>query len=393
MKTFEKVCILVFDSAGVGAMPDAAEFGDAGTNTLGNVAKAVDGIYLPNLASMGLVRILPIEGTTESARPLGAYGKMAEASVSKDTITGHWEMAGVPIFEAFQTFPDGFPDHLLRPFIEKTGRGVLGNYAASGTVIIEDLGEEHMRTGKWIVYTSADSVFQIAAHEDVIPLEELYEACRVARNLFDEHRIARIIARPFVGELGAFRRTYNRHDYSMLPPVPTLCDRLVASEIPVIGVGKIGDIFAHQGISESVHTEGNLDGLKRTIEECKKLERGVVFTNLVDFDMLYGHRRNPQGYATALEEADAFLPEILDALGEDGLLLITADHGCDPTYLKHTDHTREYVPLLCGSRAFSNSVDLGTRATFADLGQTVAENFDIEVPTGTSFLKQLSEAL
>jgi len=247
-------------------MPDAVDFGDAGTNTLGHVAEAVQGIRLPNLAGLGLLRVLPILGTEEDALPRGAYGKMAEASVSKDTITGHWEMAGVPVFDAFQTFPSGFPDHILQPFIERTGREVLGNYAASGTVIIEDLGEEHIRTGKWIVYTSADSVFQIAAHEEVIPLEELYEACRIARNLFDEHRIARIIARPFVGELGAFKRTYNRHDFSMLPPEPTLCDRLVESDVPVIGVGKIGDIFAHQGITESIHTEGNLDGLKQTME-------------------------------------------------------------------------------------------------------------------------------
>jgi len=393
MQPFDKVCILVLDSLGVGAMPDADRFGDAGTNTLTHTARAVSGIALPNLAEIGLAHLTPIEGTSPHPNPLGGHGKMSEKSDAKDTITGHWEMAGVPIEDAFNVYPDGFPDEILQPFIERTGRGVLGNMSASGTEIIKDLGVEHMTTGKWIVYTSADSVFQIAAHEDVVPLEELYEACRIAREICDEPRIARIIARPFIGKPGAFQRTYNRHDYSMLPPQPTLCEKLTEAKVPVIGVGKIADIFAHQGVPENIHTEGNADGLRHTVDAIDRVERGLVFTNLVDFDMLYGHRRNPEGYAEALLEVDGVLPQILDSLGTNGMLMITADHGCDPTYPAHTDHTREYVPILCASRRFKGSVDLGIRESFADLGQTVAENFGIEVPTGKSFYADLASAL
>jgi phosphopentomutase len=393
MQPFEKVCILVLDSLGVGAMPDAGRFGDAGTNTLMHTSRAVSGIALPNLAKIGLAHLTHIEGTAPHPTPLGGHGKMSEQSDAKDTITGHWEMAGVPIEEPFNVFPDGFPPEILQPFIERTGREVMGNIPASGTEIIKDLGVEHMETGKWIVYTSADSVFQIAAHEDVIPLEELYEACHIAREICDGPRIARIIARPFIGKPGAFQRTYNRHDYSMLPPKPTLCEKLTEAKVPVVGVGKIADIFAHQGVPQNIHTEGNTDGLKRTVGAIQDLERGLVFTNLVDFDMLYGHRRNPEGYAEALLEVDEVLPSILDTLGENGLLMITADHGCDPTYPAHTDHTREYVPILCASRRFNGSVDLGIRESFADLGQTVAENFRITVPTGSSFYSELGAAL
>ncbi len=390
---FDKVCILVMDSVGVGAMPDAPSFGDEGSNTIAHVADAVGGIHLPNLARLGLGHLTPIKGTDPATEVRGAHGKMNEASAGKDTITGHWEMAGVPTFTAFTVFSEGFPAEIIEPFVQATGRGILGNHAASGTVIIEELGPEHIRTGKWIVYTSADSVFQIAAHEDVIPLEELYAACKIARDICDKHQIARIIARPFIGEAGSFQRTYNRHDYSMLPHQPTLCDELTKAGIPLIGIGKIADIFAHQGVEQNVHTEGNTDGIAKTIAETKSLDHGVVFCNLVDFDMVYGHRRNPTGYATALLELDAAIPELVDALGDNGLLLLSADHGCDPTHMAHTDHTREYVPVLCGSRAFKGGVDLGTRETFADLGQTVAANFGVSVPTGTSFLNDLRQVL
>lgn len=389
MKTFERICLLVLDSAGVGAMPDAPSFGDAGADTIAHAAASVGGLHLPHLAALGLGHLTHIPGTAPDPAARGAWGKMAEASAGKDTITGHWEMAGLITERPFATFPDGFGPDIIEPFIARTGRGVLGNRPASGTTILEELGAEQVATGQWIVYTSADSVFQIAAHEEVVPLEELYAACEIAREMLAPRNLARVIARPFVGSEGAWKRTYNRRDFTVPPPAPSLCERLTEAGVPVIGLGKIADIFAHRGITTEIHTEGNTDGIARTRAAIADNPRGLIFTNLVDFDMLYGHRRNPEGYAAALQEADEAIPALLDALGPDGLLLITADHGCDPTHEGHTDHTREYVPVLAGSVAMHGGADLGERQTFADLGQTIAENFGVALPSGRSFLGDL----
>jgi phosphopentomutase len=389
---FDKVCILVLDSAGVGAMPDAADFGDAGTNTIGHAAAAAGGAHLPNLARLGLADLLSVQGTPRHPEPRGAFGKMAEASAAKDTIIGHWEMAGVITREAFATFPEGFDAELIESFARRTGRGVLGNKTASGTVILDELGEGHLRSGSFIVYTSADSVFQIAAHEEVVPLDELYAACEIARELCNPIRLARVIARPFVGEPGSFRRTYNRRDFTMPPHGKTLLDVLTGAGVETVGVGKIADIFAHRGVGRDIHIEGDADGIVKTREAVSNLERGLVFTNLVDLDTLYGHRREPIGYVGALQQADNAIPRLLEALGPRGLLAVTADHGCDPTYEAHTDHTREYVPILCGSACFERAVPLGVRGSFADLGATVAEVFGLELGAGESFLSLLNDA-
>jgi len=377
---FNKVLWLVLDSVGVGEMPDAAQYGDRGANTLAHTAEAVGGLRLPNMGRLGLGNVTEVRGVAKTASPDGHFGRMAEASAGKDTTTGHWEMAGVILDQPFAVFTDtGFPPELMEAFRRESGFDWIGNYAASGTEIIARLGPEHQRTGKLIVYTSADSVFQVAAHEETVPLERLYEACKVARRLGDQYRIARVIARPFVGTEGAYKRTYNRKDFSMEPPKATVLDLLTAASVPVVGVGKIHDIFAGRGLGESIHTEGNSDGLVKTEEALRRLGRGLVFTNLVDFDMVYGHRRDPRGYAQALEEVDAFLPRLIAALGPTGLLLITADHGCDPTATWSTDHTREYVPLLVWHQGIKpgSGQDLGTRKTFADLGQTVAQVFGV----------------
>lgn len=376
---FRKVVWLVLDSVGVGEMPDARQYGDQGSNTLGNTARAVGGLRLPNLSAMGLGNLTDLNGVPPVAHPDAHFGRMAEASQGKDTTTGHWEMAGVVLDEAFTVFPDGFPPAILDPFRRETGFGILGNEVASGTEIIERLGAEHQRTGKLIVYTSADSVFQVAAHEETVPPADLYRACETARRLLDPHRVGRVIARPFVGDPGGYKRTYNRRDFSMVPPQDTVLDLLHAGGVEVVGVGKIHDIFAGRGLTRDVHTEGNTDGLKRTEDALRGLESGLVFTNLVDFDMSYGHRRNPEGYARALEEVDAFLPRLLEAAGPDGLLLIMADHGCDPTADWSTDHTREYVPLIAWHPGIGpgGGRDLGTRSTFADAGQTIAANFGV----------------
>lgn len=377
---FRKVFWLVLDSVGAGAMPDADRYGDAGANTLGNTARAVGGLRMPNLGRMGLGNLTDIAGVPPVAAPDAHFGRMAEASPGKDTTTGHWEMAGVILEHAFATYTDtGFPPGLMDAFARESGFAWMGNHAASGTEIIERLGPEHQRTGALIVYTSADSVFQIAAHEDTVPLERLYHACRVARRLLDPLHVARVIARPFVGAPGAYRRTYNRRDFSMLPPRATVLDHLAVAGVPVVGVGKIHDIFAGRGVTVEVHTEGNTDGLHRTEQALRDLDRGLVYTNLVDFDMTYGHRRDPQGYARALEEVDAFLPRLLEAAGPDALTLICADHGCDPTAAWSTDHTREYVPLILAHAGIGpgGGRDLGVRATFADLGATVAANFGV----------------
>lgn len=373
---------------GAGALPDAAAYGDAGADTLGNLSRAVGGLSLPVMGAMGLGNVVPILGVPPVARPSASWGRMAERSPGKDTITGHWEMMGVPLAEPLGLFPGGFPPEVLDPWIAATGvPGVLANRVASGTQIIEELGEEHRRTGKPIVYTSADSVFQVAAHEETVPLETLYAWCREARRILDPLRVARVIARPFVGAPGAYRRTYNRRDFSMRPPRPTVIERLAAAGVPVIGVGKIGDIFDRRGLSEDVHTEGNADGLRRTVEILGRMDRGFLFVNLVDFDMLWGHRNDAPGYARGLEEMDRGLPPVLAALREGDLLAITADHGCDPT-TPSTDHSREYVPLLVKVPG-REGAPLGTRESFADLGATVAGFFGVEASQGRSFLGEL----
>ncbi|NOZ02290.1 MAG: phosphopentomutase [Deltaproteobacteria bacterium] len=376
---FSKILWLVMDSVGAGEMPDADRYGDRGANTLGNTARAVSGLRMPNLGAMGLGNVTEIQGVPPVDHPNAHFGRMAEASPGKDTTTGHWEMAGVVLSDAFPVFHDGFPKKIIDEFSRESGFGVLGNEVASGTEIIERLGQEHQRTGRLIVYTSADSVFQVAAHEETVPLDRLYEACLVARRILDEYKVGRVIARPFVGEPGAYRRTYNRRDFSMAPPRDTVLDLLTKAGVPVVGVGKIHDIFAGRGLTRSIHTEGNTDGLVQSEKAFLEMDRGLVFTNLVDFDMLYGHRRNPQGYARALEETDAFLPRLIDAAGADGLVIITADHGCDPTADWSTDHTREFVPLIIHHAGIGSgrARDLGTRTTFADAGQTVAANFGV----------------
>lgn len=388
----ERVIVLVMDSAGVGELPDAASYGDQGANTLGHVAEFVGGMHLPALQRLGLGNILPLEGMAPAQPAAGAFGKCAEISAGKDTSTGHWEIAGLKIDKAFPVFPDGFPDDIIEPFCRRTGRDVLGNKPASGTVILDELGEEHMRTGALIVYTSADSVFQIAAHEDVVPIDELYHYCEIARDILDPHNVGRVIARPFVGPgKGQFQRTYNRRDYSVPPPAPTVLDRAAEAGIDVIGVGKIHDIYVGHGITETIKSKGNADGMDRTLELLGRFERGIVLNNLVDFDALYGHRRNPAGYYQCLEEFDAKLAALDGALRPDrDLLIITADHGNDPT-MPGTDHTREYVPLLAYGPAAAAGVDLGVRATFADIGATIADVFDLPPPPyGQSFWPELA---
>jgi len=381
----ERLVVIVCDSVGCGEAPDAAAYGDAGADTLGNLSVKIGGLTLPHLQGLGIGHLTQILGVPPVAAPTGAFGKMRETSNGKDTTTGHWEMTGLQVDKGFPTFPEGFPSEMMARFEKQIGRGTLGNKPASGTAIIEELGVEHLKTGKPIVYTSADSVFQVAAHEEIIPLDELYRICEIARKLCDEIPIARVIARPFVGEPGKFKRTYNRRDFSMPPPRATILDSIADAGMPVVGVGKIWDIFAGRGVTQNIHSEGNGDGMVRTLEALDKLERGMVFTNLVDFDMLYGHRRDPDGYYRALQEFDAFLPRLLEKLGPNDLLMITADHGNDPTF-KGTDHTREYVPLLvAGARAKGR--DLGTRSGFYDLAQTIADGFGLPArERGRSFL-------
>jgi phosphopentomutase len=384
---FPRVLVVVLDSVGVGALPDADEYGDAGAATLQHAAEAVGELSLPNLQRLGLGCIVPVAGVSPVDKPLGYFGKMAEQSRGKDTTSGHWEMMGLVVEEPFSVFPDGFPPEIVEPFVQATGRGVLGNRPASGTRIVEELGEEHLQTGKWILYTSADSVFQLAAHEGKVPLSELYAACETARKQLDPWRVGRVIARPFVGSPGAFSRTYNRHDFSMPPDGPTVLDSLRQAGVQVIGVGKIRDIFAGAGVSRSVTTEGNQDGLDRLATLLDERPPGLVFANLIDFDMRFGHRRNPSGYAHAMEEFDHGLIRLMERMTPDDLLLVTADHGCDPTYAVHTDHTREYVPVIMWSPRFASGGDLGTRETFADLGATAADALGVEwYGPGRSFL-------
>lgn len=376
------------DSVGIGALPDAASYGDWGSDTLGHIAARVP-LAVPALRSLGLDRVASIGGArTAAAR--GAYGRMAEASAGKDSVTGHWEMMGIVLDRAFPVFPDGFPADTIAEFSRRTARGVLGNRAASGTQIIDELGPEHMRTGALIVCTSADSVFQIAAHEDVVPVPELYRACEIAYTLVGEGLgVGRVIARPFIGQPGHFTRTANRHDYALPPPDETLLDRLTAASIPVIAIGKIADLFAGRGIGRAIHTVNDEDGMDRAEKEMRSVERGFIFTNLVDFDTQYGHRNDTAGYAANLERFDARLGRILLTLRDDDLLMVTADHGNDPTTAS-TDHAREYVPLLVAGAHVRPGVDLGTRRTFADLGQTLAELFGVgPLRHGTSFLSEV----
>lgn len=388
---FRKACILVLDGAGIGAAADCGDFGDPpSVDTLGNCARAVGGLRAPNLQRLGLGNIAEILGVAPHPAPQGYAARMVEASAGKDTPTGHWEMVGVRTTKPFAVYNPSFPAEIVAAFEQRTGHKVIGNRVASGTAILEELGPEHLRSGALILYTSADSVFQVAAHEEVVPIEELWRVCQIARELLDPYQIGRVIARPFVGGPGTWKRTYNRRDFSMPPPAGTLLDRLVASGRRVIGVGKIQDIFAGCGVPESLHSEGNRDGLALTLQACRELQDGLVFTNLVDFDALYGHRRNPQGFAEALTEADAAIPELLQALGPEGLLLITADHGNDPTYLATTDHTREDVPLLLASLGLKGGGSLGEVHSFACLGQTLAENWQLgDLGLGHSLLGRL----
>lgn len=387
----KRVLLLVMDSVGVGELPDAGAYGDTGSNTLGNTAEALGGLSLPNLGRLGLGNIVGIAGTPPAAAPAAAYGRMAERSAGKDTTTGHWEMAGLILEQPFPVYPNGFPQDLIELYEKKIGRRVLGNKAASGTEIIKELGAEHMETGYPIVYTSADSVFQIAAHEEIIPIEELYAMCRVAREMLaGRHAVGRVIARPFLGEPGSFWRTVRRHDYSLKPPGKTVLHLLVENNIEVTAVGKINDIFAGEGISRVVASTSNAEGMDRTLALLLNDSpgRGLIFTNLVDFDMLYGHRNDPVGYGAALVELDRRIPELLEAMGEADLLIITADHGCDPT-TPSTDHSREYVPLLVYGKAVKAGVNLGTRETFADVAATVADVFGLQTANGNSFWPEI----
>jgi phosphopentomutase len=388
---FERISLIVLDSVGIGELPDADQFGDLGAHTLGHIAEKVSGFALPHLQQMGLGNIADIQGIPPVSSPEGYYGKMAEVSVGKDTMTGHWELMGLRISTPFKVFPDGFPEALISQFEQETGRKVIGNKPASGTEILDELGEEQMKTGAWIVYTSADSVFQLAAHEDIIPLDELYRACEIARRLTmqDEFAVGRVIARPYLGTPGAFKRTPNRHDYAVKPPEPTVMNQLKDAGWDVIAIGKINDIFDGEGVTKATSTKSNLDGIQKTIDVLGTSFKGLAFTNLVDFDSLYGHRRDPEGYGKALEEFDAYVPQLKAGLGPNDLLILTADHGNDPVHAG-TDHTREYVPILLYSPSFQSPVSLGIRGTFADLGATIADNFGVE-PTknGESFLHLL----
>lgn len=389
MDAIKTVVLIVLDSVGAGALPDAEKYGDLGSNTLANTAKAVGGLKLPNLQSLGLGNIIEINGVPPVDNPRASFGKMAEVSAGKDTTTGHWEISGIILDKPFPVFPNGFPKEIISEFEKRIGRPTLANEVASGTEIIDRLGEQHMKTGYPIVYTSADSVFQIAAHENIIPIEELYNMCSTAREMLTgDSAVGRVIARPFIGEPGSFKRTAHRHDYSLEPVGETILDKLKVSGKSVLAVGKIFDIFAGRGITQSVHTENNMDGVSKTKEFIKLGKNGLVFTNLVDFDSSFGHRNDPAGYASALEELDARLPEIIRMITDDKLLIITADHGCDPT-TSSTDHSREHVPLLVYGPKFKSGVNLGTRKTFADVAATIAEIFDVDFSVGKSFLDEI----
>ena len=392
MAAYDRVIWVVLDSVGIGELPDASDYEDVGRNTLGHIAESRP-LHIPNLVLLGLANIAPLKHLTPAATPLSAYGKGATRSPGKDTTTGHWEMAGVWLDQAFPVYKNGFPVGLIAEFERLIGRKTIGNKPASGTEIIKELGEEHVRTGKPIVYTSGDSVFQIAAHEDVIPIAELYRLCEIARKLLDgPHRIGRVIARPFAGPIGNFARTSRRHDYAVDPPKPMLLDLLQERGVPVFGVGKIHDIYNGRGVGDYITTKSNADGMEKLTAAIRERKQGLIFCNLVDFDMLYGHRKDVEGFAKSLEEFDRLLTGFLPHLSPTDLLMITADHGCDPDpRWPTTDHSREYVPILAYSPALQAGANLGIRQTLADMGQTVAENFGATIPHGTSFLRQATQ--
>lgn len=378
---FRRIFWVVLDSVGIGEMPDAAAYGDAGSDTLGNIARALP-LHLPHLQALGLGNIRPLNGIPPAPHPLGGFGRCALASPGKDTTTGHWEMAGIHLAQPLPLYPHGFPPAILDELTARTGRGILGNIAASGTEIIQQLGEEHMRSGKLIIYTSADSVFQIAAHESVVPVRELYEICEIARDILrGPHEVGRVIARPFVGEPGTFTRTSRRHDYAIAPP-DMLLDRLREAGIAVHGIGKISDVFLGRGLQSSRRTASNEEGMQAILDAIHQVDPGLVFANLVDFDMLYGHRNDVAGYAQALRDVDAWLPLAMQAMHEGDLLILCADHGCDPT-TPSTDHSREYTPLLTYAPGRVAGINLGTRQSLSDIGQTVAHNFLTPISRGT----------
>jgi len=390
MRDFDRIFWIVLDSVGIGELPDAADYDDVGRTTLGHIAES-RALQIPNLVRLGLANIAPLKHQSPETAPLGAYGKGATHSPGKDTTTGHWEMAGVWLDQAFPVYKNGFPPELIQEFERQIGRKTIGNKPASGTEIIKELGEEHVRTGKLIVYTSGDSVFQIAAHEDIIPIAELYRMCEIARKLLvGPHRVGRVIARPFTGTPGNFVRTTRRHDYAVDPPKPMLMDVLAERKVRVFGIGKIHDIYNGRGVEEYVTTKGNADGMEKLTAAVSDRKSGLIFANLVDFDMLYGHRKDVEGFAKSLEEFDRMLGDFLPLLGLADLLMITADHGCDPDpRWPTTDHSREYVPILAYSAATGAGVNLGVRDTLADMGQTIAENFGTAIPHGTSFLREI----
>jgi phosphopentomutase len=391
-KHFERIIWIVLDSVGIGELPDAAEYGDVGRDTLGHIARSRP-LNIPNLVRLGLADIKPLEYLTPAAEALGAYGKGATRSPGKDTTTGHWEMAGIWLEQAFPVYPQGFPKLLIEEFEKLIGRRTIGNKPASGTEILKELGDEHVRTGFPIVYTSGDSVFQIAAHEDVIPVTDLYRMCEIARKLLDgPTRVGRVIARPFRGSSGDFKRTERRHDYAVEPPRPMLLDVLAEKKVPVFGIGKIHDIYNGRGVEDYVTTKNNADGMAKLRDALATRPAGLIFVNLVDFDMLYGHRKDVEGFAKSLEEFDELLGPLLDELRPTDLLLITADHGCDPDPVNPTtDHSREYVPIVAYSPGAARALNMGIRDTLADMGQTVAENFGARIPHGVSFLDLLTK--
>lgn len=391
MTNFKRVFLIVMDSVGIGEAPDAEKFNDKGADTLGHIAKHMNGLHMPNMGKLGLSNIREIQGIDKADSPKAHFTKMQEASNGKDTMTGHWEIMGLNIQQPFRTFPDGFPPALINELEEKTGRKIIGNKTASGTAILDELGREHMDTGALIVYTSADSVLQIAAHEEIVPLEEQYQICEIARELTldEKYMVGRVIARPFVGEPGDFQRTSNRHDYALKPFGRTVMNELKDASRDVIALGKIDDIYDGEGVTEAIRTADNEDGMTKLVESSSKDFTGLSFLNLVDFDAKYGHRRDPEGYGKALEAYDARLPELLDQLREDDLLIITADHGNDPVH-HGTDHTREYVPLIIYHSAITEGKELPLRETFADIGATIADNFKVTMPeNGKSFLDKI----
>lgn len=400
---FKRIVWIVLDSVGIGPLPDAMDYGDSvspaaarageGRNTLGHIAREREHrgspLQMPNLVRLGLANVAPLAGLSPATAPLGCFGRGATHSPGKDTTTGHWEMAGIWLDQAFPVYPDGFPPEVIEPYEKAIGRKTLGNKPASGTEIIKELGEEHVRTGYPIVYTSGDSVFQVAAHEEVVPIADLYRYCEIARKLLDgKHRVGRVIARPFLGSPGNFKRTERRHDYAVEPPRPMLMDVLEEKKVPVLGIGKIHDIYNGRGVANYVTTKNNADGMAKLHDALKKQAQGLIFANLVDFDMLYGHRKDVEGFAQSLEEFDELLGLFLDSMAPDDFLIITADHGCDPCPCSaSTDHSREYVPIVTYSKTGASGRDLGERETLADMGQTIANNFACAaIPAGRSFL-------